>query len=321
MSKSSARTAQSDAPKPQGTAETITPGQKAQPQPFAFGAENYRPMSALPALDRIGERMAKRLRDVIEPFARTKPRITAAPVAIQRFETWRGEKPEFTSLNLYRFRPLKGGLLVTLQPDFISMLVDSFYGGTGTVVSMRAEEFTATEERLLVRLVDTLMASLAEAWSEVVPATPQFVARETNTTYATLVHRDEPVAVTRFTIVLPQGSPSVIDIVYPVSSIRAVEAELSSRVQDDTGMSGGDWRDRMAAALGEVRLDARSVLARPTMQINDLLKLAPGDLIPISLPTMVPLLVAGRVIAHGTIGDNDGRAALKIEKMAHRSSK
>src|SRR5690606_18566784 len=157
-------------------------------------------MSALPALDRIGERMAKRLRDVIEPFARTKPRITAAPVAIQRFETWRGEKPEFTSLNLYRFRPLKGGLLVTLQPDFISMLVDSFYGGTGTVVSMRAEEFTATEERLLVRLVDTLMASLAEAWSEVVPATPQFVARETNTTYATLVHRDEPVAVTRFTI-------------------------------------------------------------------------------------------------------------------------
>jgi hypothetical protein len=36
---------------------------------------------------------------------------------------------------------------------------------------------------------------------------------------------------------------------------------------------------------------------------------------------MVPLLVAGRVIAHGTIGDNDGRAALKIEKMAHRSSK
>lgn len=321
MSKSSARTAQSDAPEPKGAAETIMPGQKAQPQPFAFGTENYRPMSALPALDRIGERMARRMRDVIEPFARAKPRITAAPVIIQRFETWRSEKPEFTSLNLYRFRPLKGGVLVTLQPEFISLLVDSFYGGTGAVVSMRAEEFTATEERLLGRLVDTLMTGLAEAWSEVVPAAPQFVARETNTAYATLVHRDEPVAVTRFTVVSPQGAPSVIDIVYPVSSIRAVETALSSRVQDDAGIGGGEWRDRMAAALGEVRLDARSVLARPTMQIHDLLKLAPGDLIPIALPTMVPLLVAGRVIAHGTIGDNDGRAALKIEKMAHRSSK
>ena len=75
----------------------------------------------------------------------------------------------------------------------------------------------------------------------------------------------------------------------------------------------------MAAALREVRIEARSVLACPTMQLADLLTLAPGDVIPISMPTMVPLIVENRVVAHGTVGDQDGRVALKIEKMAHRS--
>lgn len=290
------------------------------PRPFTFGTEAFRPMSALPALDRMSERMARRVRDVIEPFARSKPRVTPAPVAIRRFESWRGDKPEFTSLNLYRFRPLKGGVLIALEPEYVSQLVDAFYGGTGSATALKGEEFTGTEERLLIRLTEALISTLAEVWSEVMAVTPQFMSRETNTAYATLVHREEPVAVASFTVTPVHGRPTTIDILYPVSSLRAVEDEISARIHDDGGITSGDWRDRLANAVGEMRLEARSVLARPTMQLSALMKLAPGDFIPINLPAMVPLLVAGRMVAHGTIGDQDGCAALKIEKMAHRST-
>jgi flagellar motor switch protein FliM len=64
-----------------------------------------------------------------------------------------------------------------------------------------------------------------------------------------------------------------------------------------------------------VRLEARSVLARPNISVAELLQLKPGDVIPISVPALVPLLVAGRPVALGKIGDQDGRAALKIEKV------
>lgn len=287
--------------------------------PFTFGNEAFRPMSALPALDRMSERMARRVRDVIEPFARAKPRVTAQPVAIRRFESWIGDQPEFTSLNMYRFRPLKGGILVAIEPAFISQLVDSFYGGTGSATALKGEEFTATEERLLIRLTEALMAALSEVWSEVVTVSPQFSSRETNTAYASLVRREEPVAIARFNITPVQGRETALDILYPVSSLRAVEADLASKMNDDGGFIGVEWRERMAAALREVRLEARSVLANPTMPLSDLMKLAPGDVIPISMPATVPLLVKGRVVAHGTIGDQDGRVAIKIEKMAHRS--
>lgn len=285
------------------------------PRAFTFGAEAFRPMSALPALDRLSERMARRVREVIGPFARAKPRVTVEPVAIRRFEKWVAEKPEFTSLSIYRFRPLKSGVMVAVEPKFVSQLVDTFYGGTGGPSRGRPDEFTATEEQLLGRLVDAIVNTMTEVWSEVVPVQSQLSSRETNTAYASLVRRDEPVAIARFNVAPHDRPASVIDILYSVASLRTVEAELSSKVLDDADATAGEWRSRMAAAIGEVRLEAHSVLARPSTTLAKLLKLAPGDVIPISLPSLAPLLVSGRTLALGTIGEQDGRVALKIEKL------
>lgn len=293
----------------------------AQPRPFALGSDGQRPIAALSALDRMSERMVRRLRDAIEPFSRGKPRIDAEPVAVSRFETWRTQRPEFMSLNLYSFRPLKGGLLMAIEPEFVSRLVDSFYGGSGTAAPVKAKEFTATEERLLARLTDSLINALAEVWAEVLPVQPRLTGRETNSAFLSFVRDDEPVALARFTITPAHGRSASLDILYPVVALRAIEGELSSRLHDDGGLAGDEWRQRMASALGQVRLQARSVLARPVLSVSEVLQLAPGDVIPISVPALVPLLVAGRPVGLGRIGDQDGRAALKIEKIENGSLK
>ena len=108
-------------------------------RPFPFGAEVGRPTPTLPAIDRLNERMARRLRDVIEPFARAKPKIVAAPTVIRNFADWQAEQPEFTSLSLYSFKPMKGPILLKVEPEFISRLVDAFYGGTGAVAPKRGQ--------------------------------------------------------------------------------------------------------------------------------------------------------------------------------------
>ena len=281
-------------------------------RPYSFGNEAIPPMPMLPAVDRLSVRMARKLRDVIEPFARDKPGVEAERVTVRRFESWRLEQPEFSSISLYRFRPLKGAVLIALEPSFISRLVDMFYGGSGEYDERKFNEFTATEERLLVRLSETFIETLAEVWSEVMTVKPQLMSRETNTAYASLVRGDEPVAVARFTVTLGQGRPQKIDILYPVSALRSVENELAAKVHDDSSKTA---RQRMVAALGEVRIQARSVLARPSISVSELLALEPGDVIPVSLPPSVPLLVSGRLLAFGSIGDQEGRAALRIERV------
>ena len=292
----------------------------AAPQSFSFGCDPQRPLAAIPALDRMSERAGRKLRERIEPISRIKPRVTSEPVAIVRFEDWKSAQPEFTSISLYRFRPLKGGVLVAVAPDLVGRLVDAFYGGLGIHTERVVKEFTPTEERLLTRLSEALIETLVEVWSEVIPVKAQLSSRDTNTAYASLVPAGEPVAVARFTITIGQGRPSIIDIIYPVVALRAIEGQLAAKVHDDGGMTGSEWSERMNAALGEVRIDARSVLARPTLSIAEILNLKTGDVIPVSLPAMVPLLVAGRQIALGKIGEQDGRAALKIEKVETRRS-
>jgi flagellar motor switch protein FliM len=299
-------------------AESLESGRRAA-EPFTFGAEAGRPLAALPALDRMNERAARRLRERIEPISRIKPRISAEPIAIRRFADWKADQPEFTSISLYRLRPLKGGILVSIEPELVGRLVDAFYGGPGIHGERVVKEFSPTEERLLTRLSEALVETLTEMWSEVMPVKAQLSSRETNTAYAALVAADEPVAVTRFAVSLGPRRPCAIDVLYPSAALRAVEANLSGKIHDDTGMTGSEWRERMSAALGEVRLQARSVLARPTLSVAELLQLKPGDVIPISLPSLVPLLVSGRQIATGRIGEQDGRAALQIEKIEGRN--
>lgn len=288
------------------------------PQPHVFGADASRPLAAIPALDRMGERAARLLKIRIEPISRLKPRVKAEPVIVRRFDNWAAEQPGFASLGVYRLRPLKGGLLVAIAPDLVSRLVDAFYGGPGIHSERVVKEFTPTEERLLTRLSEALIETLTEVWSEVMPAKAQLISRETSTAHAGFVAPDQPVAIARFTIGFGGNRASAIDIVYPVVALRAIEPQLSAKIHDDSGMSSAEWRERMSEALGNVRIKARSVLARPTLSVSELLELQPGDVIPVSLPELVPLLVSGRQIAFGKIGEQDGRAALRIEKVEGR---
>lgn len=295
-------------------AETLTV------EPFAFGTEPARPLAATPALERMSERAARLLRLKIEPISRIKLRVAAEPVEICRFDSWKAAQPEFTSVGIYRLRPMKGSMLIAIDPRMIGQLVDAFYGGPGVYGERVVREFTPTEERLLARLSEALVQTLTEVWSEFMPVTAQLTSRETNTSYVALVGHDEPVAVTRFTINFGQGSRSTLDIVYPVASLRAVEGQLSVGSSDREGVHASDWSERLAAALDGVRLEARSVLARPSLSVSELLRLSVGDVIPISMPAVVPLLVEGRQIAVGKLGEQDGHAAIRIERMEFRSS-
>jgi flagellar motor switch protein FliM len=68
--------------------------------------------------------------------------------------------------------------------------------------------------------------------------------------------------------------------------------------------------------MRDIRLPARTVLARPNLSLADLMQLKAGDIIPVTISRSVPLIVGDRIVAHGSIGDQDGRAAFQIEKLA-----
>ncbi|MFM6853950.1 MAG: flagellar motor switch protein FliM [Sphingopyxis sp.] len=292
----------------------------ASPAPYQFGVEAVTACAALPALDRMSERVTRRMRALVEPFTRAKIRVLPEPVRVLSYGEWQTDQPDFTSLSLYNFVPLKGMAMLSIPPVLVRRMVDACYGGTGGAVNGAVREFTPTEERLLFRLSEAITNAIADGWAETVPAQFQLRTRETNVAFAALVRPEESIAVAAFGIIFA-GQPAVtVEMIYPFSMLRAVEKELAVNVQDDAGAPGAEWREKLARAVGEVRMDARTVLARPELSMAELMNLKVGDIIPISLPAQVPLIVHNRQIAIGTIGDHDGHAALKIEKLDARKA-
>ena len=292
-------------------------GRGGQARTFTFGTGSAQPSPALPALDRMNERLARRMRDLIEAFLRVKPKVDAEPAVTRQLGSWQAEQNDFIGLSLYSFKPLKGTLLVSVPSEFVSRLVDVFYGGTGAAPMVQAREFTKTEDSLLGKLSDQIAASFAAVWREIAHIEPQLRSRETNIAYTRVGSPDEPVVVCRFTIVPPGGKPAAIEIAFPAAALRTVESALVAQGEDGC-TRGAEWRAQLNAAVGDVRIEARTVLARPELNLSELMQLKVGDVIPVSIPALVPLLVEGRTVAVGSIGEQDGKAALKIERVQNR---
>ena len=289
-------------------------------QPFAFGQEGPRSAERLTGLERMGEKLARAFRPAVEPIARARVAIHPEALDIRTYQSWQDEQPDFSALTLYRLRPLRGGMLIQIDANFIASLVEIFYGGApGASVNRKPGDFTASEELLLNRLLEKMSAILASHWNEVTPVELVLGSRETNVAHLPFLRGEEMVVVQKF--VLSGGvAPTSISILYPLAMLRPIEEKLEARVHDEDRSASDDWRWRLAQALMQVSLPVRSVLARPEISVAELLALKPGDVIPITLPPRTPLLAGARRIADGVIGEQDGRAALMIEKVGDASA-
>jgi flagellar motor switch protein FliM len=157
---------------------------------------------------------------------------------------------------------------------------------------------------------------LAGHWNEVIPIELAFGLRETNVAHLPFLRGDESVVVQKFSLSVGVA-PATISVLYPLAMLRPIEEKLEARVQDDDTTASEDWRWRLGQALEQVSLPVRTVLARPEISVAELLALKAGDVIPITLPPRTPLLAGARRIADGVIGEQDGRAALMIEKVGN----
>ncbi len=283
--------------------------------PFALGMRKDRPTANLSYLERMNDRMARRLRDVIEPMAQAKSKVEAVPLETRRFDEWQRNQPDYFSLSMFRTRPVKGNMMIAIDPAFITSMVDAFYGGTGNGLSTRTSEFTPSEDRLLTRLVNAIVDVLTKTWGEFHALEFSRISHETNPVFASLVRGDEAVVVQSFAIKPGMARSTRIEILYPLSLLQPIEDGIAARIHTSSDDDNVEWRRKLGNALENVALPVRSVLARPEMTVAQLLALKPGDVIPVTLSQTVPLLVGNRKLGEGTVGEQDGRAAMMIENL------
>jgi flagellar motor switch protein FliM len=289
----------------------------APPQPTSLIRQRDE-TAAFPGLKPIGERLARALRGAILDFGAPGVTVSLATTAPQSFSAWRNDQESFGALCRFHLPPIKGTMLMSVPPPLIIRLVDLFYGGTGEIATDRSE-FTAAEARFLTRFGEQCTTLLAAAWADVVAISPVLARVETDIKGARLGKESDLVAVQTFSIALETGPSMQLNCLYPVAALRPIEALGDTPQTEAVAPIDPVWRQKLTEAVFEARLPVRSIFARPELPVSRLLSLKPGDIIPVCLPNHIPVTVAGRLFARGTVGESSGRAAIMIEKIEQGS--
>ncbi len=285
-------------------------------QTYKFGASEPQAPESLSGIDRLAERTARHLRALIEPFAGVKPQVTAQRAEMINYDLWSAMAPSFCALSTYKLHPLKGMILVRLDATMTWALVDRFYGGAGTrPAPAERHEFTPSEDRIIARLSDGILKAVIRTWADLLPMDMALVARESDPQALVLTDTHEAMMSQNFTVQVGAGEEWTIELIYPQVALRQLEPLLSSHAPDEMKHRDPLWQARMARQMGEISLPAKTVLARPTLTLSELFNLKNGDVIPVSIGASLPLIVGGRLIAKGSIGEQNGKAAFKIETM------
>jgi flagellar motor switch protein FliM len=105
-----------------------------------------------------------------------------------------------------------------------------------------------------------------------------------------------------------------MDIVYPLQTLKPIASQLRSRIQSDSGDSDVSWREKMERAILNVPLNITALLGEPVMSMGQLIRLKPGDVVPVQINNGIEVRVEDNAIFIAEIGEVSGQVAINLSR-------
>jgi flagellar motor switch protein FliM len=304
-----------------GEVKTETPpAAPGEVRSFDFKSQDRIVRGRMPTLEMINERFARLFRIGLFNMLRRSPELSVVGIELLKFGEYTHSLFVPTSLNLVRIKPLRGTALFIFEPRLVFSVVENFFGGDGKIATkIEGREFTPTETRVIQLLVKQAFADLTEAWLPVMDLEFEYINSEVNPHFANIVSPSEIVVVSKFKIEL-EGGGGNLHITFPYSMIEPIRELLDAGVQSDRMDRDERWAIAMREQIQDAEVEASSELARTAISVRDLMRLKPGDIIPINMPKTVDLCAEGLPLFRGTFGVSGGHNAVRISEVIHRES-
>ncbi|GAB2190754.1 flagellar motor switch protein FliM [Sessilibacter sp. MAH2] len=272
----------------------------------------------MPTLEMINERFARYTRISMFNLLRRTADVSVGGVQIIKFGEYVHTLYVPTSLNMVKFRPLRGTALIILDAKLVFKLVDNFFGGDGRHAKIEGREFTPTELRVVQMVLQQAFTDLTEAWKAVMPLEFEFINSEVNPSMANIVSPSEVVVVSTFHVEL-DGGGGELQITIPYSTIEPIREMLDAGLQSDSDERDDRWIVALREDVLEADVQLECEIANAKIRLGDIVKLKVGDVIPIEMPPH-HVVTANRVpMFRSKLGQCDGNMALQILGFIDRS--
>jgi flagellar motor switch protein FliM len=273
----------------------------------------------MPTLEMINERFARYTRISMFNMLRRTADVSVGGIQIQKFGEYVHTLYVPTSLNMVKFRPLRGTALIILDAKLVFKLVDNFFGGDGRHAKIEGREFTPTELRVVQMVLNQAFIDLTEAWKAIMPINFEYVHSEVNPSLANIVSPSEVVVVSTFHVEL-DGGGGEFHITMPYSMVEPIREVLDAGLQSDSDEQDERWGKALREDVLAAKVELECDVVRRDITLRDIVDLKAGDVIPIEFPDMHVLTANGVPMFRAQLGQHRGNLALKINEFIDRSS-
>ncbi|GAB1261991.1 flagellar motor switch protein FliM [Aurantivibrio plasticivorans] len=271
----------------------------------------------MPTLEMINERFARYTRISMFNLLRRTADVSVGGIQIQKFGEYVHTLYVPTSLNMVKFRPLRGTSLIIFDAKLVFKLVDNFFGGDGRHAKIEGREFTPTELRVVQIVLQQAFIDLAEAWKAVMDIDFEYVNSEVNPSMANIVSPSEVVVVSTFHVEL-DGGGGELHITIPYSTIEPIREMLDAGLQTDSDESDDRWVNALRNDIMDARVDLETDVVKREIPLREIMELKTGDVIPVEMPDFHVVTANGIPMFKSRIGQCNGNLSLKIDEVIKR---
>jgi flagellar motor switch protein FliM len=269
----------------------------------------------MPTMEIINERFARNLRVGLFNLVRKSPEISIGGIKVQKYSAFLREIVVPTNFNIVSVRPLRGSGLIVCDPNVVFAVIDALFGGVGKFhTRIEGRDFSPTEQRVITRLLDVIIAEYRKAWHGIYPLELEYQRSEMQPQFANIATPSEIVVATSFTLEIGDTSGTV-HFCIPYSTLEPIRDVLYSTVQGDSSEPDRRWVNLLKQQIqaAEVELVAELATARAT--VEQLLSFKPGDFVELDLNPVIQAKVDGVPVCDCHYGTSNGHYAIKIDQL------
>lgn len=286
-----------------------------KPRSYDFNSQDRIVRGRMPTLEMINERFARSFRISLFNMLRRSPMISVGGVQMTKFGEYVHGLFMPSNLNIVKVKPLRGSALVVMNPKLVFSLVDNFFGGDGRFhTKIEGRDFTATEMRIVERIIGYVFADLHKAWEPVMKLEFKYVGSEVNPQFANIVSPSEVVVVSTFHIDLDGGGGD-LHLTMPYAMIEPIREMLDAGVQSDTTDTDERWVKSLREEMKQAMVGLSSILTQTEITVRELMAMKPGDVLPVEIPDLVAARAEGVPVFRARYGVSRGNLALKVMEL------
>jgi len=283
-------------------------------RPYNISSQERIVRGRMPTMEIVNERFARNLRLGLFNFIRRSPEISVGPVTVQRYSAFLRELAVPTNFNIVAIRPLRGSGLVVCEPALVFGVIESLYGGIGKFQTrIEGRDFSATEQRVINRMVDVITDEYKKAWTGIYPLELEYQRSEMQPQFANIATPSEIVVSTSFQLEIGEITGSIY-LCMPYATLEPIRDVLYSSTQGDSIEVDRRWVNVLTQEIQAAEVVLVAELAHARATVEQLLAMKPGDFIELDRPQRIEANVDGVPIFECQYGTHNAKYALKIEK-------